>query len=81
VRASALSQAKYLKVQPLLAGWIGFAVIAPVAMTASWLAGCIVLASFLPYRGVLGECFLTVAFYPVLAFVFARLGRGDLSED
>ncbi len=66
------SQRRFFHGKTFLIEWWGFILVAPGAMVAGWLLGSIYHGSLMAPQPMAFQLLVTIAFYPCLAWLFAR---------
>ncbi|HIJ38558.1 MAG TPA: rod shape-determining protein MreD [Rhodospirillaceae bacterium] len=72
VQGMTLSQRRLLSGRPFMVGWLGFLVIGSGAIALQWSMISMIFGHFLDLRAVLFEVLMTVSFYPLVSWLFAR---------
>jgi rod shape-determining protein MreD len=71
-RVMTVSQRRFFLGKPFLLVWCGFALVCGGAILLQWGLVSMVFGRMLGLRAVLVELVMTVSFYPLLAWLFAR---------
>jgi len=66
------SQRRFFLGKPFLVAWWGFALVASAAMAVEWALVSMIFGHMLEPHAVLFELIMTVSFYPLLSWFFAR---------
>lgn len=72
VHAVVVSQRRFFHGKTFLVEWWSFMVVSPAAIFASWAIASVYYGSFVSVRSLGFQLLLTIAFYPCMAWVFAR---------
>ncbi len=70
-----MTQRRALAKQSFLIVWIGFAVFASVLLALNWGIRTLLSLTIQPVAPGLFECCVTIAAYPILAYIFVSLER------
>jgi len=73
--AFVLSQRRFLVGKPFWIFWAGFAIVAPVAGTLTWMLASALRGAILPSDVVLASIVLTVFVFPIVAWCLLRTQR------
>ncbi|MDW8443865.1 MAG: rod shape-determining protein MreD [Acetobacteraceae bacterium] len=75
LHGSVLTQRRTLARQSFLIVWIGFALFATVMLALTWGLRTLLSLTVQPIGPAVFECGMTIAAYPILAWLFVRLER------
>lgn len=73
VQGVVISQRRFFHGKTFLVEWWGFILVAPVALLITWLLGSLYHGVFVAPRPLGFQLLLTIALYPALTWLFARM--------
>tara|TARA_B100000614_G_scaffold205234_1_gene187172 strand:- start:1642 stop:2157 length:516 start_codon:yes stop_codon:yes gene_type:complete len=75
LHAVAVSQRRFFVKKSFLVGWWGFAMLAPPAIVLNWLLASTYFGRFTTIQPMLFQTLLTIASYPLFAWLFGQVER------
>lgn len=78
VQGTVLSQRRFFLASTFLLMWVGFALVVFGAAFTEWLVFCALNTTLMPFRALFFQALLTLAVFPLFAWVFIRIHRAFL---